>query len=97
MFKKIETPIFVLLLLFVLYCAIITGSAWDELYEFSNKKWPSKYGVYNLGDYSPWVVTAGIGVKINLGYFLLRIESAWDKNPDGFSKPQWYFSLGPDW
>ena len=73
------------------------GAAWDELDEFSNNKWPSKYGSYNLGDYSPWVVTAGIGVKINLGYFLLRIESAWDKNPDGFSKPQWYFSLGPDW
>ena len=73
------------------------GTAWDELDEFSNNKWPNKYGSDNLGNYSPWVVTAGIGVKINLGYFLLRIESAWDKNPNGFSKPQWYFSLGPDW
>jgi len=42
-------------------------------------------------------MTSGIGVKINLGYFLLRVESAWDRNPNGFSKPQWYFSLGPDW
>jgi hypothetical protein len=43
------------------------------------------------------VSTAGLGTKINLGYFLLRIETAWDKNPSGYSKPQWYFSLGPDW
>ena len=73
------------------------GAAWDDFDEFSNNQWPNKYGLNNLGDYSPWVVTAGLGVKINLGYFLLRIESAWDKNPNGYSKPQWYFSLGPDW
>ena len=23
--------------------------------------------------------------------------TAWDKNASGYSKPQWYFSLGPDW
>ena len=32
-----------------------------------------------------------------LGYFLLKIEMAWDRNPNGYSRPQWYFSLGPDW
>ena len=47
--------------------------------------------------FSPWVVTSGLGVKVNLGYFLLRVESAWDKNPSGYSKPQWDLSLGPDW
>ena len=73
------------------------GAAWDSPDEFSTNTWPSKYGSNNIGDYSPWVMTSGIGVKINLGYFLLRVESAWDRNPNGFSKPQWYFSLGPDW
>ena len=42
-------------------------------------------------------MTSGIGTKINLGYFLLKIETAWDRNENGYSKPQWYFSLGPDW
>jgi hypothetical protein len=73
------------------------GAAWDSSDEFSTNTWPSKYGSNNIGEYSPWVMTSGIGVKINLGYFLLRVESAWDRNPNGFSKPQWYFSLGPDW
>ena len=73
------------------------GAAWDETSEFSSKNWPERYGQDVSGKYSPWVVTAGLGTKINLGYFLLKIEMAWDKNPSGYSKPQWYFSLGPDW
>ena len=73
------------------------GAAWDNYDEFSSTIWPSRYGNNNSENFSPWVVTSGLGVKINLGYFLLRIESAWDKNPSGYSKPQWYFSLGPDW
>ena len=50
MFKKIETPIFVLLLLFVLYCAIITGSSWDELYEMNIGKDRLKY-LLSFGSY----------------------------------------------
>jgi len=73
------------------------GAAWDNYSEFSSNMWPDKYGPNNSGNFSPWVVTSGLGVKINLGYFLLRLESAWDKNPSGYSKPQWYLSLGPDW
>ena len=65
--------------------------------EFSSKEWPGRYGNNVSGDYSPWVSTAGLGTKINLGYFLLKIEMAWDRNESGYSKPQWYFSLGPDW
>jgi len=79
------------------------GAAWDtdgkngEFSEFTSKEWPERYGLNNIGEYSPWVVTTGVGTKINLGYFLLKIEAAWDKNQNGYSKPQWYFSLGPDW
>ncbi len=80
------------------------GAAWDEASEFDKNnrygnysKWPDRYNVSNSSEYSPWVTTFGLGTKINLGYFLLRIETAWDKNTDGYSKPQWYFSLGPDW
>ena len=73
------------------------GAAWDDISEFSTKDWPSRYGGNNLGNYSPIIMTSGIGTKINLGYFLLKIETAWDRNENGYSKPQWYFSLGPDW
>ena len=73
------------------------GAAWDDGSEFSTKDWPDRYGRDVSGNYSPWVTTAGLGTKINLGYFLLKIEMAWDRNPNGYSKPQWYFSLGPDW
>ncbi len=73
------------------------GAAWDSSKEFSSNSWPERYGSNDTAKFSPWVVTSGLGVKINLGYFLLRVESAWDKNPSGYSKPQWYLSLGPDW
>ncbi|MBT3840320.1 MAG: hypothetical protein HOF50_10310 [Candidatus Marinimicrobia bacterium] len=73
------------------------GAAWDESSEFNTTRWPKRYGTNNTGDFSPLVTTVGLGTKINLGYFLLRIEAAWDKNDYGYSKPQWYFSLGPDW
>ena len=72
------------------------GAAWDNVSEFQSSSWPSRYGDQNNA-YSPWITTAGLGTKINLGYFLLKIETAWDKNKNGYSKPQWYFSLGPDW
>ena len=72
------------------------GAAWDNVSEFQSSRWPSRYGDQNNA-YSPWITTAGLGTKINLGYFLLKIETAWDKNKNGYSKPQWYFSLGPDW
>ena len=35
--------------------------------------------------------------EINASHILLKIEMAWDRNDSGYSKPQWYFSLGPDW
>jgi len=85
---------------------IDVGASWDNQSEFNTGNWPKRYWVENaqselipptLLDYSPWVTTFGLGTKINLGYFLLRIESAWDINDSGYSKPQWYFSLGPDW
>ena len=73
------------------------GAAWQSFEEFTTNKWPERYGTNLSGSYSPWVMTSGLGTKINLGYFLLKIEMAWDRNPNGYSRPQWYFSLGPDW
>ena len=53
---------------------------------------------YTLPDgINPVIAGFGVGVKINLVYFLLRIDTAWDVNPAGYSKPQYYFSIGTDW
>ena len=73
------------------------GASWDDAKELSSDIWPERYGEDVTGTYTPFVTTFGLGTKINLGYFLLKIEMAWDKNASGYSKPQWYFSLGPDW
>jgi Tol biopolymer transport system component len=74
------------------------GSAWDDPEEFTNVALlKDKYGANSPDAMTPWVTTFGVGTKINLGYFLLRIDAAWDVNENSYSKPQWYFSLGPDW
>jgi len=73
---------------------------------------PEKFMISNLGSHlffdigTAWdkgsefeesIAGFGWGMKINMGYFLLRIDSAWDINESGYSKPQYYFSLGTDW
>ncbi|RMF08103.1 MAG: hypothetical protein D6762_06310 [Candidatus Neomarinimicrobiota bacterium] len=75
------------------------GAAWDSGKEFtSSTAFQSKYGDTVPANSTPFIAGFGLGMKINLGYFLLRIDSAWEKSPDGrYSRPQYYFSLGPDW
>jgi len=74
------------------------GAAWDDPKEFTDvTKLKNKYGQSSPETMTPWITTFGVGTKINLGYFLLRIDAAWDVNHNSYSKPQWYFSLGPDW
>jgi Tol biopolymer transport system component len=73
---------------------------------------PEKFMISNLGSHifldigTAWdkgsefkesIAGFGWGMKIHMGYFLLRIDSAWDINESGYSKPQYYFSLGTDW
>ncbi|MEE9573684.1 MAG: hypothetical protein V3W20_11590 [Candidatus Neomarinimicrobiota bacterium] len=74
------------------------GAAWDDRNEFSNHSvLTDKYG--ELPEYaSPVISSFGLGMKINLGYFLVRFDTAWDYTPGhGTSRPQYYISLGPDW
>jgi len=74
------------------------GAAWDSYSEFSDfSVLTNKYG--DLPSYaSPIISSFGLGMKINLGYFLVRFETAWDYTPGHrTSRPQYYISLGPDW
>ena len=81
------------------YLFLDIGAAWDNLDEFDEtNKMRQKYADYSLPDgITPIIAGFGVGVKINLGYLLLRIDTAWDVNPAGYSKPQYYFSIGTDW
>tara|TARA_B100001250_G_scaffold72640_1_gene59186 strand:- start:707 stop:3853 length:3147 start_codon:yes stop_codon:yes gene_type:complete len=76
------------------------GAAWDDRQEFNSiKVLRNKYGDNRLPDNaSPIIAGAGIGVKIPLGPFLFRVDTAWDVNPNRrYSKPQYYVSIGTDW
>ena len=58
----------------------------------------NKYGDNRLPDGASAIIAGtGIGVKIPLGPILIRVDTAWDVNPNGYSKPQYYFSIGTDW
>ena len=73
------------------------GAAWDESREFTNYALlQSKYGSNISNNFSPWVRTVGYGIKLPI-FLPWRIEAAYDWTDSGFSKPQWYISLGYDW
>jgi Tol biopolymer transport system component len=38
----------------------------------------------------------GLGPRINLGYFVLKFDIAWNTNLEDISKPSYYLSLSPD-
>ncbi len=74
------------------------GAAWDRGAEFRDRALlKEKYSDSNLpAHFSPVIKGIGLGIKFNMGFALLRIDAAWDVRPNGYSKPQYYFSLGPD-
>lgn len=42
------------------------------------------------------LVGTGVGTRMVLLYFLVRLDIAWSYNLEGFSRPKYYFSLGYD-
>lgn len=67
------------------------GTAWDknEDFNFSFKK--------PVTDYSQgMLIGTGFGARTFLLFFLFRFDVAWAYDFHGFSKPQYYFSLGVD-
>ena len=46
----------------------------------------------------PVISTFGIGMKMFTPWALLRLDTAWDRYPNGdYSKPQYILSVGYDW
>ncbi len=67
------------------------GAAWtSDLQLVENGAWP-------IGNtWEDMIGSVGMGVRVYLGFALLRIDLAWEYNGDGFSTPRWLFSLGGD-
>ena len=64
------------------------GSAWNsENLVLNSSLWKSENEI--LQGY-------GTGVRIFLGYFLLKIDAAWTPENSTWSKPKYYFSVGAD-
>ena len=68
------------------------GAAW------SGKLQPYReQGILPFGNhYEDMVSSTGFGLRIFLGYFLLRTDLAWEYDGSGFSKPRYLFSIGGD-
>jgi len=74
------------------------GAAWDSSEEFDNSALiRDKYGLSDP-EASPIISTFGIGMKMFTPWALLRLDTAWDRYPNGdYSKPQYILSVGYDW
>ena len=66
---------------------IDTGSIWDENEEL---KLTDNDRLKDLK------LSVGFGPRLNLGYFVLKFDVAWNTDLENFSKPAYYISLTPD-
>lgn len=64
------------------------GAAWnnDDLFR----------GTYD-GHFRDIKAAFGYGARVNLGFLLLKFDTAWRTDFDGTSKPRYYFSLGAEY
>ncbi len=67
------------------------GFAWtDELNLVKNNGW------FIGNEWDDLIGSVGMGVRVYLGFALLRIDCAWEYNGEEFSSPRWLWSLGGD-
>ena len=74
------------------------GAAWDDSEEFNDSSLIRQKYNLNSEDASPIISTFGVGMKIFTPWALVRLDTAWDRYPNGnYSKPQYILSIGYDW
>ena len=74
------------------------GAAWDDSEEFDDSSLVRQKYNLNSEDASPIISTFGVGMKIFTPWALVRLDTAWDRYPNGdYSKPQYILSIGYDW
>lgn len=68
------------------------GFAWDQELQLisDNSLWPIGH------EWNDLMGGIGGGIRVYLGFALLRIDLAWEYNGTEFSSPRWLFSLGGD-
>ncbi|MFO7895401.1 MAG: BamA/TamA family outer membrane protein [Candidatus Cloacimonadales bacterium] len=65
---------------------IDAGAVWDD----------SELDLYEKGEFDDLKIGVGFGPRINLGYFVLKLDVAWQLKMNNSSKPSYYLSLSPD-
>ncbi|MEC7822448.1 MAG: hypothetical protein VYA20_01705 [Candidatus Neomarinimicrobiota bacterium] len=74
------------------------GAAWDDSEEFDDSSLVRQKYNLNSEDASPIISTFGFGMKVFTPWALVRLDTAWDRYPNGdYSKPQYILSIGYDW
>lgn len=68
------------------------GSAWDGDFDPLVENKLSPFG----NEHEDLIMSTGFGIRIFLGYFLLRLDTAWEYDGLGFSQPRYLISLGGD-
>lgn len=64
---------------------IDAGSVWDDDLKLADK-----------GRLQDLKLGMGFGPRINVGYFVIKLDVAWNTDLEDFSRPSYYFSLSPD-
>ncbi len=67
----------------------IRGSAFTDF----GTVWDDKLTLTQNGVLKDLKLTFGFGPRVNLGYFVLKMDTAWETDLDKVSKPHFYFSL----
>ncbi|MDO9576839.1 MAG: hypothetical protein Q7J16_03060 [Candidatus Cloacimonadales bacterium] len=52
--------------------------------------------LYGQGKLQDLMMGIGFGPRLNMGYFILKFDVAWQTDLSSFSKPSYYFTLTPD-
>ncbi len=69
-----------------------TGSAWNysdfKAFDKTDAGWPKLNDIF---------MGYGVGMRLNMGFFILRFDAAWSTDwVDSSAKPVYYFSIGPE-
>lgn len=67
------------------------GVAWDDEFKMT------AYDVNGTTQYRDFLMSSGIGIRSFLLGLPLKVDIAWQKNYNGWTKPVYLFSLGFDW
>ena len=67
------------------------GAAWDDKFSFI-----STNNITGVREFDNFISSYGFGLRLNIGYTIIRLDAAKDYTMQGSSKWQYYISLGTD-